>query len=61
MGTRIRRASRTTALEAVIKEGDSDTLDMLLELLLEQKVTNLHAAELGETEFSQKDVELETS
>lgn len=41
-----------------IKDGDQDKLDLLLELLLEQKVANLHAAEISDSEFDQDDVEL---
>lgn len=54
-------ASSPRALAATIKEGDGDTLDMLLEILLAQKVSTLHLAELGDTAFDQDDVELTTN
>ena len=45
-------------VETAIREGDVDKIDMLLELLLELKVANLHAAEISTSEFDQEDVEM---
>lgn len=55
----VRPSSSTRALTGTIKEGDESTRDLLLELLLEQKIANLHAAELDDTAFEQDDVKLD--
>ena len=45
-------------VETAIREGDVDKIDMLLDLLIAQKVGNLHAAEISDSEFDEGDVEL---
>lgn len=48
------------ALEVLVEKAESQN-DLLLELLLEQKVNTLHLAEIAGVQFEQEDVELETN